>query len=346
MERLRSGALVAAPRALRWAGWYAGALRAAPAGPLAGRSLRLHAVLRGGHGYRQTAPSPPAPPLIAAFTAFLALYAACGGVAEVAVGRAGQDTAFQKLLALQGHRSTGSCWAPRTRCRWPMATFPAATGGDATSPWPCWPRSAPGPLYNRFWSSGRPCATCAEDLLYVVDTFAFTGAALERGRGSATASCCGDAAAPVSTAWPWPGRSARHGADPRGLADYLTGLFQAQPARPVSTGGMARRGDFDRQVRLSRHAVRTGSTISTPNGTGNAVSRYLDVLVNDVRRGPRRGASRSAWSSCRCRPRSGRPARRGGLRRGFPSAPAAAMGIPYHDLSGPDGTAITSTPTT
>jgi len=80
------------------------AFRPAPAGSLAKRNLRLHAVLKGRTmdiADRPVHPFPKRP--IAAFAAlFIALYAVAVGIAEATLDRAAPQSAFQKLLTMRG----------------------------------------------------------------------------------------------------------------------------------------------------------------------------------------------------------------------------------------------------
>jgi len=218
--------------------------------------------------------------LIAGFTAcFLALYVAAAGVAEVAVARKGEDTAFQKLLALKGQQVDWVVLGASHALPLAFGDVPGRLQAESDQSMVILAEVGAGPLYNRFVFQQALHDIAPRRLLYVVDTFAFTSPDWNEARIS-DRKLLRKTPLRLSTARNMAQISARYGTDPAGLADYLTGFSKLNPPDRFPQAGWGGAADFDRKVRLSRHAVQGRIDYLYPEPPRvNTISRYLDVLT-------------------------------------------------------------------
>ncbi|MDH3263862.1 MAG: hypothetical protein OEM24_07685, partial [Paracoccaceae bacterium] len=138
---------------------------------------------------------------------------------------------------------------------------------------------ASGPLYNLFVADQAIRDLKLRHILYIVDAFAFADAAWNEARLSDRA-LLRRTPLRLSTAASLARLTAAYGADPRGLADYLTGFSKLNPPDRFPQEGWRGAQDFDRRFRPSRHAVTSRAAYLYPEGPPDAatVERYLDVL--------------------------------------------------------------------
>ena len=223
---------------------------------------------------------PPRLGLVAGFVAgFLALYAAAAWVAEVTVGRAGSETAFQHLLALRG---TDVDWAVLGASHaLPLAygDVPAHLHKDTGQSMAVLAEVGAGPLYNLLVFRQALRDIRPRRLLYVVDSFAFAAPLWNEDRLSDRKLLRRTPLRP-STAATMAAITLRHRGNLAGLADYLTGFSKLNPSDRFPQAGWRGGADFDRKVRLSRHAVqsRIGYLYPAPPNAADQ-DRYLDILA-------------------------------------------------------------------
>lgn len=218
--------------------------------------------------------------LIAGFAAlFLALYAAAAGIAEVQVARNGQDTAFQKLLALQGQQVDWAVLGASHALPLAFGDIPGTLRADSGQSMAVLAEVGAGPLYNSFVFRQALRDIAPRRLLYVADAFAFASLDWNEAR-FADRKLLRKTPLRLSTIRNMAGIAARHPAAAAGLADYLTAFSKLNP--PVRFPGEGWRGaaDFDREVRLSRHAVQGRIDYLYPElPQAEITARYLDILA-------------------------------------------------------------------
>jgi hypothetical protein len=228
--------------------------------------------------------------LIAAFTAiFLALYAGAAGIAEVTVGRAGQDSAFQRLLAMKGQQVDWVVLGASHALPLSYGDVPARLEADTGQSMTVLAEVGAGPLYNSFVFRQALHDIAPRHLLYVVDSFAFAASDWNEARVS-DRKLLRQTPLRSSTAALMADMVLQQGADPTGLADYLTAFSKLNPPDRFPQAGWRGAVDFDRKVRLSRHAVQSRIEYLYPTPADPAaMDRYLDVLAAMFDRAQARG---------------------------------------------------------
>lgn len=223
---------------------------------------------------------PPPRGAVAAFVAiFLMLYAAAVGIAEMEVARSGQDTAFQKLLALRGQQAGWVVLGASHALPLAFGDIAGRVRADGGPSVAVLAEAGAGPVYNELVFRQALEDVAPRRLLYVVDSFAFTGPTWNEARLS-DRKLLRKTPLRLSTARNMALVVARHRAGAGGLADYLTGFSKLNPPERFPQGGWRGAADFDRKVRLSRHAVRARIKYLYPRPPQpDTVARYLDVLT-------------------------------------------------------------------
>lgn len=216
---------------------------------------------------------------IAAFAAiFLALHAGAVVIAEMTVGRAGTDTAFQKLMVLHGRQVDWLVLGASHALPLAFGDVPGRLQADTGQSMAVLAEIGAGPLYNLFVFRQSLQDIRPRRLLYVVDSFAFASADWNEARiGDRT--LLRKTPLRLSTAGLMVGMVARHGADPGGLLDYMTAFSKLNPPDRFPQQGWRGAADFETTVRLSRHAVQGRIDYLFPAPpTAAGTGRYLDVL--------------------------------------------------------------------
>ena len=218
-------------------------------------------------------------PLLAFLGILLGLYAAAVVLAEATVARGGAESPFQKLLAARGDAVDWVVVGASHALPLAYGEVPAWLEADTGQTMMVLAEVASGPLYNLFVADQAIRDLKLRHILYIVDAFAFADAAWNEARLSDRA-LLRRTPLRLSTAASLARLTAAYGADPRGLADYLTGFSKLNPPDRFPQEGWRGAQDFDRRFRPSRHAVTSRAAYLYPEGPPDAatVERYLDVL--------------------------------------------------------------------
>lgn len=226
----------------------------------------------------------PRPPLprrrIAMFLAvFALLYIAAATFAEFAVGREGRETAFQTLLDLRGERVDWVVLGASHALPLAFGDVPSRLKAETGQSMAVLAETGAGPLYNRFVFRQAQRDIAPRRLLYAVDSFAFASPDWNEARIT-DRKLLRKTPLRLSTAGLMAGITLRRGTDPAGLADYLTAFSKLNPPDRFAQAGWRGAADFDRKVRLSRHAVQGRIGYLYPEPTDPALrDRYLDILA-------------------------------------------------------------------
>lgn len=270
--------------------------------------------------------------LIAGFVAlFLTLYAGAAGVAEVTVGRAGQDTALQKLLALRGQSIDWLVLGASHALPLAYGDVPGRLRQDTGQSMAVLAEVGAGPVYNRLVFAQALRDTTPRHLLYVVDSFAFAAPRWNEDR-IGDRKLLRQTPLRVSTATILARAVLRGDARAGALADYLTAFSKLNPPDRFARSGWRGAADFDREARLSRHAVASRIDYLYPEGAERSPRRtYLDTLEHILR------TARSAGLRVTVMKLPLPEAFRAALpaEAAFDTALRARLGpldIPYHDL--------------
>jgi hypothetical protein len=132
-----------------------------------------------------------------------------------------------------------------------------------------------GPLYNRFVLEHFLRAHRARNLLYVIDSFAFTSRAWNEDRFSDAKLIRGAPFEPAIAQLMW--NYVRHdGVSPRALLDYLTGFSKINNRDRFQRDAWEGEAQFDRTYRSSATAVGKRIAYLYPDGTPpDVIARYL-----------------------------------------------------------------------
>jgi hypothetical protein len=211
---------------------------------------------------------------------FVLLYAGAAGIAEVTVGRSGQESAFQKLLALRGEQVDWVVLGASHALPLAFGDIPQRLEADTGQSMAVLAEVGAGPLYNGFVLRQAMNDIAPRRLLYVVDSFAFTSRRWNEER-IADRKLLRKTPLRLSTAALMTEITARRGTDPAALADYLTAFSKLNPPDRFPQEGWRGAEDFDSQVRLSRHAVQSRIDYLYPGPAETAdMSTYLDILIS------------------------------------------------------------------
>jgi len=261
---------------------------------------------------------------IAAFVALFALlYAGAAGIAEVTIGRSGQETAFQKLLAMRGTQVDWLVLGASHALPLAFGDIPKRLEADTGQSMAVLAEVGAGPLYNGFVFRQAKRDIAPRHLLYVVDSFAFTSPRWNEERITDRKLLRKTPLRP-STAAIMADLTIRRGIKPTALADYLT-AFSKLNTGPFPARGLARGRRFRQPG--SPVAPRRPKPDRLPlprSGANGRTERLFRRVVFDVRRGP------GGWHAGRGRqaPPAGTisrgPAQRGGFQRGPAHAPSLA----------------------
>ena len=221
----------------------------------------------------------PVRTLLAFAGIFLVLYVAAAAIAERTVGRAGTESAFQKLFSAKGKEVDWLVLGASHALPLDYGGVPARFQEDTGESMMVLAEIGAGPLYNRFVFEQALHDLDANHLIYVVDSFAFSAKDWNEDR-IRDRTLLRRTPLRASTARILAELSLRHGADPRGLLDYLTGFSKLNPVNRFPQEGWRGAADFDRRFRPSRHAVSARMAYLYPDGAPKAetVDRYLDTL--------------------------------------------------------------------
>lgn len=264
---------------------------------------------------------------------FLALYAGAAGIAEVTVARAGQDTAMQKLLALRGQDIDWVVLGASHALPLAFGDVPGRLERDTGQTMAVLAETGAGPLYNTLVFRQALRDVSPERLLYVVDSFAFTGPRWNEDRLS-DRKLLRQTPLRASTASIMAEIALGHGAGLRGLADYLTAFSKLNPPDRFPQAGWRGEQDFDTQVKLSRHAVSGRIAYLYPEADASGQrNAYLDILIAMFEAARARGIDVAVVKLPMPEPflaaLPGEDAFDAALR-----ARLAPLDIPYHDLGG------------
>jgi hypothetical protein len=218
-------------------------------------------------------------PLLAFLGIFVALYAVAVVVAEATVARDGMDSPFQKLLAARGEDVDWVVVGASHALPLAYGDVPGRLEADTGQTMMVLAEVGSGPLYNLFVVEQAIRDLKVRHILYIVDAFAFADAAWNEERLS-DRTLLRRTPLRLSTAAILARLTAAYGADPRGLADYLTGFSKLNPPDRFPQEGWRGAQDFDRRFRPSRHSVASRAAYLYPEGPPDAatVARYLNVL--------------------------------------------------------------------
>lgn len=221
----------------------------------------------------------PRRPALRFVAVFLALYVFAAGIAEITVGRAGQDTAFQKLFAMRGQQVDWLVLGASHALPLAFGDVPGRLNSDTGQTMAVLAETGAGPLYNTFVFEQAVADIAPRRLLYVVDAFAFGAAEWNEDR-IADRGLLRKTPLRVSTAAILADISLQHQLNPSALADYLTAFSKLNPPDRFPQPGWQGVKDFERQVRLSRHAVRSRMEFLYPQPlTQESIDADLDVLI-------------------------------------------------------------------
>lgn len=217
---------------------------------------------------------------IAAFlAAFCLLYAGALLLAEATVGRGGDDSAFQRLLAQKGGQSDWVVLGASHALPLAYGDVPGRLMTESGQSMTVLAEVGAGPLYSLFLFRQAAQDITPRRLLYVVDSFAVTSARWNEERLT-DRKLLRKTPLRLSTARIMAGLTIRHGGSATGLADYLTGFSKLNPPDRFPAAGWRGAADFDRKVRLSRHAVESRIGYLYPGTPDRAAEmRYLAVLT-------------------------------------------------------------------
>ncbi|MRU14761.1 hypothetical protein FDP25_04870 [Roseovarius sp. A21] len=218
---------------------------------------------------------------IARFLAlFLVLYGAAAWVAEATVARTGQDTPFQRLLALKGQQVDWAVLGASHALPLRFGDIPARLQAETGQTMAVLAEVGAGPLYNHLVFKQAMQDIAPRRLLYVVDAFAFAAPDWNEARIS-DRTLLRKTPLRLSTARHMAAMVLHHGTDPAGLADYLTGFSKLNPPDRFPQEGWTGAAGFDRKVRLSRHAVEARADYLYPDPPqADTMARYLGVLAS------------------------------------------------------------------
>ena len=217
--------------------------------------------------------------LLAFAAGFLALYLVAVAIAERTVGRTGTGTAFQKLLAAEGRQVDWLVLGASHALPLDYGDVPARLLRDTGQSMLVLAEVGAGPLYNRFVFEQALGDLEADHLIYVIDSFAFGSEEWNRSRISDRA-LLRRTPLRLSTARIMAGLCLRHGADPRGLLDYVTGFSKLNPVDRFPQEGWRGAANFARRFRPSRHAVSARIAYLYPDGAPplDTFEHHLDTL--------------------------------------------------------------------
>lgn len=264
---------------------------------------------------------------------FLVLYAGAVAFAELVLVRGGTDTAFQRLLAARGEQVDWIVLGASHALPLQFGGVPARLENDTGRSMVVLAEIGAGPLYNLFLFNQAVRDLDAGHLLYIVDSFTFGATDWNQDR-VAERKLLGQTPLRLSTAAILAGLVMEKGVDPRALLDYLTGFSKLNPVERFPQAGWRGAADFDRTVRLSRHAVSSRLSYLYPDGAPKTetTARYLDTLEDIIGRARTNGIDVTVVKL---------PLPKA-MREGLPGEAAfdralaerlAPEGIPYHDLS-------------
>lgn len=221
----------------------------------------------------------PRRPIVWFVALFLTLYVVAGGIAEMTVARTGQDTAFQKLLALKGRQTDWVVLGASHALPLTYADVPGQLQADSGQSMAVLAEVGAGPLYGSFVFRQAMKDISPRHLLYVVDAFAFAAEDWNEARIT-DRKLLRETPLRLSTARIMARLAVRHGTDPAGLADYLTAFSKLNPVDRFSQEGWRGAANFDNTVRLSRHAVQGRIDYLYPEPPQEeTIARYLDILA-------------------------------------------------------------------
>ncbi len=203
---------------------------------------------------------------------FLLLYAALAVVAERHVGRAGQESAFQKLLANRGRQVDWIVLGASHALPLAYGDVPARLERRTGQSMLVLADVGAGPVYSAFVARQAVRDVRPASVLYIVDPFAFQARDWNAGRVE-DRTLLRRTPLRAITARLMAGMVLREGVAPSALADYLTAFSKLNPPRRFETGGWEGAAAFDRRARPSRHAVQSRIEYLYPEGAGIAQAR-------------------------------------------------------------------------
>jgi len=146
-----------------------------------------------------------------------------------------------------------------------------------------------GPLYNRFVFEQFLRTHRTRNLLYVVDSFAFTSRAWNEDRFTDAKLIRGTPFAPA-LAWRLGDYVRREGVDPRALLDYLSGFSKINNRDRFQRDAWEGEAQFDRVFRSSATAVGQRIAYLYPDGPApDARARYLQEFADLIEIARRNG---------------------------------------------------------
>lgn len=210
---------------------------------------------------------------------FLLLYIGAAVWAEITIGRAGKETAFQRLLDARGQTFDWVVLGASHALPLDYGAVPERLEADSGQRALILADTGAGPVFNRFVFEQALVDIHTKNLLYVIDSFAFGASDWNEDRivdrkllrktplRSSTASLMLDYVL-------------HEGVDPRGLIDYLTCFSKLNDPARFSTQDWRGAENFDRKSRPSRHAVTQRIDYLFPaDQAEEAIDlRYLDAL--------------------------------------------------------------------
>lgn len=210
---------------------------------------------------------------------FALLYAGAAIRAEMTVGRAGQDTAFQRLLQARGETFDWVILGASHALPLDYGNVPDRLEADTSQSAIVLADTGAGPVFNRFVFDQARQDIKFKNLLYIVDSFAFLSPDWNEDR-IADRKLLRKTPLRASTASLMIDYVVQEGVDPRGLLDYVTCFSKLNDAARFTSPDWRGAENFDRKARPSRYAVQQRIDYLYPqDGSGReTANRYLDAL--------------------------------------------------------------------
>lgn len=234
---------------------------------------------------RQRSPFLPLPAGVLAFLAvFAALYLAAAAVAEFRVGRAGKDSAMQRLLAAQGAEADWLVLGASHALPLDYGDVPARLRDETGLTMIVLAEVGAGPLYSDFALRQALKDLQVRNILYVADSFAFQSAEWNE-RRIGDRKLLRRTPLRVETLATVAGMVATEGVAPGALLDYATAFSKLNPPDRFPRDVWRGADTFDRRFRPSRHATAARIDYLFPEPpSAAAIARYLGVLDGMIAR--------------------------------------------------------------
>ncbi len=233
---------------------------------------------------RRTPPIPPVAAILGFLGLFAALYAIAAGVAEFRVGRAGEESAFQRLLAAQGTHYDWIVLGASHALPLAFGGIPDRLESDTGQSMIVLAEVGAGPLYSDLVLRQAQTDLRPRRLLYVVDSFAFRSPRWNEDR-IADRKLLRKTPLRLSTLAMMGDMVLSQGVPASALMDYLAAFSKLNPPDRFPREDWRGVEDFERKFRPSRHATAARIEYLYPDAnSAGATGRYLDVFSSMIAR--------------------------------------------------------------